>query len=95
MAVTVRAWSKDALRQSFHPLTPAVCSFLRKYKLISMEDSPPLPPIERSHTDFILKNQDLLSTTHLSLSQTLQATRKGLLCMDSSNLAIAQGIPDF
>ena len=41
---------------------------------------------ERSHTDFVLKNQDLLSTTHLSLSQTLQATKKGILCMDSSGI---------
>ena len=44
MAVTVRAWSKDALRQSFHPLTPAVCSFLRKYKLISMRIPHPSLP---------------------------------------------------
>ena len=41
---------------------------------------------ERSHVDYILKNTDLLCTTHLSLGQTLQVARRGILCVDSSGL---------
>ena len=37
---------------------------------------------EKSHSIFTLKNQDLLTSNHLSLSQTLQAAIRGITCVD-------------
>ena len=36
--------------------------------------------LEKSHSMFILKNQDLLTSNHLRLSQTLQAAIRGITC---------------
>ena len=38
--------------------------------------------LEKSHSIFTLKNQDLLTSNHLSLSQTLQAAIRGITCVD-------------
>ena len=42
--------------------------------------------LEKSHSMFILKNQDLLTSNHLRLSQTLQAAIRGITCVDCSGM---------
>ena len=55
--------------------------------IVSSRDSLFLKRVfERSHVDYILKNPDLLFTTNLSLGQTLQVARRGILCVESSGL---------